>query len=96
MARINLVRNTGNSMNKTNMVFCKRLKREMPALKEAPIKGPIGELILENVSEEAWLEWVEAQIKIINEERLDLSDEAGQERLYQEMIAFLGLGDLVD
>lgn len=79
-----------------NLVFCRRLKREMPALVEAPLKGAIGQIILENISEEAFLEWLEVQMKIINEERLDLSEQRAQERLYREMISYLHLEDLVE
>lgn len=78
------------------MVFCKKLGKELPALSEAPLKGPIGKLILDNISEEAWQEWVEAEIKIINEERLDLSEERSQQRLFSEMLEFLHLSDHVD
>lgn len=82
-------------MNPMKTVFCKRLNQERPALTEAPFKGPIGELILNNVSAEAFNEWLEIQMKIINEERLDLSEERSQERLYQQLITFLNLADVV-
>lgn len=77
-------------------VFCARLKREMTALDKAPMPGDIGAVILHHVSEEAWNEWLEAQIKIINEERLDLSDEKAQRLLYQQMVQFLGIEDFVE
>ena len=78
------------------MVWCKKFNKELPALKNPPLKGPIGKLILDNVSEEAWLLWVEAEMKIINEERLDLSEERAQQRIFVEMLEFLGLSELVD
>ncbi len=83
-------------MNEKKMVICKKLNKELPALTEVPLKGPIGKLIIENISEEAWQEWVEAEMKIINEERLDLSEERAQIRLFEEMLQFLNLKDLVD
>lgn len=83
-------------MNTKNVVLCKKYGREMPALSEAPLKGPIGELIKNNVSETAWLDWVETQMKIVNEERLDLSDITAQKRLFTQMIEYLGLSDLVN
>jgi len=76
------------------MVFCQKFNKELLGLSEAPLKGSVGELILKNISEEAWLLWVEAEIKIINEERLDLSEERAQERLYKAMLEFLGLKNL--
>ena len=78
------------------MIFCKRLQREVAGLDEAPLKGAIGQVILENISAEAFNEWLEIQIKIINEERLDLSEESAQERLYRQMVAYLNLDDLVE
>ncbi len=86
----------GLNMNEQKMVFCKKLGKNLPALSEAPLKGPVGQVILDNVSEEAWQDWVEAEIKIINEERLDLSEERAQIRLFEQMVEFLSLGDLVD
>ncbi len=77
-------------------VFCTRLKQELPALEKAPMPGELGDIILHHVSADAWNDWLEAQIKIINEERLDLSEERAQQRLYQQMIQYLGLEDFVD
>lgn len=76
-------------------VFCKKFSRELPALKEAPFKGPIGEIIKDNISAQAFNDWIELQIKIINEERLDLSDISGQKRLFERMVEYLGIGDLI-
>jgi Fe-S cluster biosynthesis and repair protein YggX len=78
-----------------DVVFCRHFKKEMPALKKAPLAGKIGQIILENVSEEAFNEWLEDQIKIINEERLDLSEEKAQRRLFEAMVAYLNIQDLV-
>jgi len=83
-------------MNKPNTVFCQRYKEVKPALSEAPLPGPLGQLLLHHVSEEAFNEWAEVQIKIINEERLDLSEEAKQDRLFHQMVAFFNLSELVD
>jgi Fe-S cluster biosynthesis and repair protein YggX len=83
-------------MNGKDKVFCKRLREALPALTKAPISGPIGQVILQNTSDAAWNEWFEAQMKIINEERLDLSEETAQQRLFQNMVAFLGLTELLE
>lgn len=75
--------------NKT--VFCTRLKKEAPALVEAPMPGKLGQEILSKVSEEAWNEWREMQLKIVNEYRLDLSEKEHRKILAQQMRSFLGL-----
>lgn len=82
-------------MNEITTVFCQKYKCTMKALEKAPIKGPIGEVIHKNSSLDAWQEWLEVQIKIINEERLDLSEERAVTRLYEAMIAFLGLEETI-
>lgn len=66
----------------------------MPALEAAPLVGPLGELVINHVSAQAWGEWVEMQIKIINETRLDLSEEKAQNRLYEQMIEYLNLNNI--
>lgn len=78
------------------MVFCKKFGQELPGLPSAPLKGPVGDVILNHVSEEAWNEWLETQMKIVNEERLDLSEEKAQKRLFEQMVTYLGLNDFVD
>lgn len=83
-------------MNTSNLVYCRKYGCEMPALSEAPLKGPIGDIILSSISQDAWQDWVEAQIKIINEERLDLSDIEAQRRLFARMVEYLGIEDLVE
>ncbi|HXW53654.1 MAG TPA: Fe(2+)-trafficking protein [Myxococcota bacterium] len=79
-----------------NTVYCRRLKQELEALPEAPIPGSLGEIIWRNISAQAYSDWLEVEIKIINEERLDLSEEAEQERLFRQMLAYLNLEDLVE
>jgi Fe-S cluster biosynthesis and repair protein YggX len=73
------------------MVYCLHYQKELPSLEKAPISGPLGALLCKHVSAAAWQDWLELQIKIINEERLDLSLEDAQSRLYAEMVSFLGL-----
>jgi Fe-S cluster biosynthesis and repair protein YggX len=78
-------------MTTQRTVFCKKLGADSPGLEQAPLKGPVGQLIYDNISEQAWLDWIEAQMKIINELRLDLSEEKAQSKLYEHMIEYLNL-----
>lgn len=72
--------------------MCSKLKREMPALEKAPVPGPLGEEIRQKVSAEAWSMWSkDMMIKVINEYRLDLTDEKAYNFLIDQMKAFLGL-----
>ncbi len=73
-------------------VNCVKLKKVAPGLAVAPFPGELGEEIYQNVSEQVWKEWQDDfMIKIINEYRLDLTDEAQYKILIDQMKAFLGL-----
>lgn len=75
-------------------VMCSKLQRELPALEKAPVPGPLGEEIRAKVSAEAWAMWSkDMMIKVINEYRLDLTDEKAYGFLIDQMKAFLGLAD---
>jgi Fe-S cluster biosynthesis and repair protein YggX len=63
------------------MVMCVKLKKEGPALEKAPLPGPLGQRLLEHVSEEAWGMWVEHQKMLMNEYRIDLSDKSARQLL---------------
>ena len=60
------------------MVNCVKLGREAEGLEKPPIKGPLGERVFENVSQQAWKQWLEHSKMLINEYRLDLTSESGQ------------------
>ena len=68
------------------MVFCVKLQRELPGLDEVPFDGhPLGQRIYENVSKEAWRQWVEHMKMIMNEYRLNLGQPEAQEFLLKQM-----------
>ncbi len=67
-------------------VFCVKFKREMPGLDEVPFDGhPLGRRIYENVSKEAWRQWVEYMKILMNEYRLNLGTRQAQEFLLKRM-----------
>ena len=72
-------------------VFCKRSGCELEGMEESPIKGPLSEIILNNVSQSAWDDWMQASIMMLNEYRLNLLDPKHQEVYDQQMLAFFGL-----
>lgn len=72
-------------------VTCSKLGKEAEGLEKPPFAGPIGLEIFENVSQEAWTEWLEMQTKIINEYRLDLSEPESRVTLLAQMRTFLKL-----
>lgn len=76
------------------MVQCVKLGREMEGLDEPPFDNhPLGQRIYDNVSKEAWRQWVETMKMIMNEYRLNLGQKEHQEFLLQKMEEyFFGAG----
>ncbi len=67
-------------------VFCVKLQKELPGLKEVPFDGhPLGSRIFENVSQEAWKQWVEHMKMLMNEYRLNLGTSEAQQFLLDQM-----------
>lgn len=61
-----------------HQVQCIRLGHEAEGLDKPPFKGELGQRIYDNVSKQAWREWLEHSKMLINEYRLDLTSESGQ------------------
>jgi Fe-S cluster biosynthesis and repair protein YggX len=69
-------------------VKCVKLGREAEGLEKPPLKGEIGQKVFDNVSKEAWAQWLEHSKMLINEFRLDLTSEQGQGIWFTEMDKF--------
>jgi Fe-S cluster biosynthesis and repair protein YggX len=61
------------------MVQCIKLDKAAEGLDRPPFKGEFGQRIFEQVSKEAWRMWLEYSKILVNELRLDLTSERGQE-----------------
>lgn len=55
-------------------VFCKKYQKELQGLDLPPMPGQNGQDIYENISKQAWQEWMAHQTTLINEKRLNLMD----------------------
>jgi Fe-S cluster biosynthesis and repair protein YggX len=73
----------------TRLVNCKKLKKELPGLDQAPYPGPKGEDIFQNVSKQAWQGWLDHQKMLINEGQLNLVDREARKWLNDQMDLFL-------
>mgnify|MGYP003554372659 CR=1 FL=1 len=71
------------------MVNCVKLGREAEGLDLPPIPGELGKRVFENVSKEAWQQWVRHQTMLINENRLSPLDPKHRAFLEGEMEKFL-------
>ena len=72
----------------SRMVNCVKLGREAEGLDRAPYPGPLGERIFENVSKEAWQQWLKQQTMLINEYRLSPIDPKSRTFLEEQMEKF--------
>ena len=79
-------------------VHCVYLGKEAEALARAPYPGELGQRILENISQEAWQQWLAHQTMLINEKRLTPINPEHRKYLESQMEAFLfeGKGDAVE
>jgi len=59
-------------------VNCIKLGHEADGLEKPPMKGELGARVFEQVSAQAWKQWLEHSKMLINEYRLDLTSESGQ------------------
>jgi Fe-S cluster biosynthesis and repair protein YggX len=74
-------------------VFCVKLQREAEGLAFAPYPGELGKRIYDNVSKEAWMQWLAHQTMLINENRLSPLDPKARKFLEGEMEKyFFGTG----
>ena len=75
------------------MVQCVHLKKEAEGLGFSPYPGELGKRVFDNVSKEAWKQWLEQQKMLVNENRLNLADRKARDYLAQQMDKhFFGVG----
>lgn len=78
------------------MILDKKSGRPGTRMPRPPFKGPVGEWIAANISQETFYKgWVPQGTKVINELRLDLSREKDQEIYDQHMREYLGVDESV-
>lgn len=76
----------------TRIVKCMKLGVEAEGLDSPPFPGPKGQFIFDNVSQQAWQEWINMQTMIINEQRLASFDPKAKKLLEEEREKFLFAG----
>jgi Fe-S cluster biosynthesis and repair protein YggX len=70
-------------------VQCALLGVEAEGLDYAPYPGDLGQRIYENISQEAWQQWIAHQTMLINEYRLTPFEPEARKLLEEEMEKFL-------
>jgi Fe-S cluster biosynthesis and repair protein YggX len=69
-------------------VQCIKLGREAEGLQMPPYPGKLGQRIFENVSKEAWQQWLQHQTMLLNEYRLTPIEPKDRKFLEEEMEKF--------
>jgi Fe-S cluster biosynthesis and repair protein YggX len=67
------------------MVKCVKLGIEAEGLDRPTYPGELGKRIYENVSKEAWAQWLRHQTMLVNENRLNLADPKARKYLVEQM-----------
>ena len=74
------------------MVNCVLLGTEAEGLEYLPYPGELGQRIFDNVSKEAWQQWLAHQTMLINEYRLTPIEPEARKFLEKEMEKFFFTG----
>ena len=67
------------------MVQCIKLGTEAEGLDFPPYPGELGKRIWQQVSKQAWSEWLRQQTMLVNENRLNLADQRARQYLARQM-----------
>jgi Fe-S cluster biosynthesis and repair protein YggX len=73
----------------SRMIQCKKLNKQAEGLEKAPYPGALGKKIYDNISKQAWKEWLQQQTILINEQKLSTIDPSAQEFLLKETEKYL-------
>ena len=77
-------------------VNCAKLNESLEGLDFQPFPGELGKKVYDNISKEAWKQWLAQQTILINEYRLSSLDQKAQSFLKEEMQKFLFGGEAID
>jgi Fe-S cluster biosynthesis and repair protein YggX len=69
-------------------VQCIKLNKEAEGLEFAPVPGELGKKIWQQVSKEAWADWLKQQTMLINENRLNMADARARQYLLKQTEKF--------
>ncbi len=73
------------------MGVCVRCRRSLEPIPQPPYPGELGREIQKGVCVDCWAEWLNAEVMVINELRLNFMDPGANDTLIQHMREFLCL-----
>ncbi|CAL4325543.1 Probable Fe(2+)-trafficking protein [Buchnera aphidicola (Eriosoma grossulariae)] len=71
------------------IIYCQFFKKKLEGLKFQVYPGKTGKKIFNQISKQAWENWLNEQTKIINEKKLNMINEQDRNQLKKIMINFL-------
>jgi len=71
------------------LVKCAKYGKQLRGLEQPPFPGPLGQRIYEGVSLQAWNEWQERSVEIMQAKSLSMGDPQARKLLLKEMETFL-------
>ncbi|MDO8329677.1 MAG: oxidative damage protection protein [Fluviicoccus sp.] len=77
----------------TRTVMCRKYQQELEGMAFAPFPGPKGQDLFDNVSKQAWQEWLKHQTMLINENHLNVMQPEAQTFLSEQREKFLSNTD---
>lgn len=75
------------------IVHCRKLGKDLPGLKRPPYKNELGQRLFDEVSQEAWNQWMKDSVKYINTYRVDLATPEGQKFMFKQVAVYFGFED---
>jgi Fe-S cluster biosynthesis and repair protein YggX len=72
------------------LVNCVKLGKELPGLARPPYRNELGQRVFENVSAEAWQQWLADSVKFVNTYRVDLASPEGQKFMFKQCAVYFG------
>lgn len=76
----------------SRMIYCHFLKKEASGLDFQLYPGELGKRIFNEISQEAWNEWIKKQTMLINELKLNMMNPEHRKQIENEMVKFLFQG----
>jgi Fe-S cluster biosynthesis and repair protein YggX len=72
------------------IVHCRLLKKDLPGLDRPPFRNDLGKRLFEQVSKEAWQQWLKDSVRFINTYRVDLVTPEGQSFMLKQCAIYFG------
>ena len=73
----------------SRQIYCYKLGKRAEGLEAPPWPGPLGERIFNEISKQAWQDWLRQQTILINEYKLSPLDREHKKYLASQMEAYL-------